>query len=738
MGKNKRKAELPADGGSKPNKRNTPVKEKKQVKLDNLNWQKVEFSGQLDDYEGFFGLEEVDDVEIVREGDLVTFKSAATGDEVVEANNADETMQNDEDDGDSWNGFSDDDEEMEDVDENSEELDEDDEDNDEGMDAENQPRKQNMKPKSIGNGSFKHLDEVALGEDEELDSADLAEWEAVGISPDMQKALAGLKFTKPTPVQVSSIPLILDGRDVVAKAETGSGKTLAFGIPIIEKFLERSDLVSKGGAKAHDGAWALIISPTRELAHQIGRHLEALCQSGTFEAPRIAIVTGGLSVHKQERVLTTADIVVATPGRIADVMNSAKEDIMHRLRGVKYLVLDEADRLMSGGRIFSEYKEVATLIADISRRDEKDSRPEARQTLLFSATFDRVLQSKLGQNKFQRMGAKKYEDETLDWLKSNFKFYDEQGPQWIDLNRGNQVATGIKEGMVECGSMEKDLYLYAVLMLHLRTRTLVFLNSISAVKRVTPFLQALGLPAQTLHSNMMQKARLRTIEKFTSTESSILIATDVAARGLDIPGVELVVHYHLPRKADMYVHRSGRTARGSNTGASIILCCPEEIGGLKRLISRVHETRGPGSKYSMQVIDIDRKVVARLKPRATIAKKIADVGLAKEKGGSEDQFFREAAEELGVEYDSEELDKPGRGKQARGNARKKKQRQDKTVSKDQMAIWKAELKQLLGQRVNVGVSERYLAQGVVDIDVLLRGETGNFLGAARSIDLGVV
>jgi ATP-dependent RNA helicase DDX24/MAK5 len=273
-------------------------------------------------------------------------------------------------------------------------------------------------------------------------------------------------------------------------------------------------------------------------------------------------------------------------------------------------------------------------------------------------------------------------------------------------------------------------------MLHPRTRTLVFFNSISAVRRVTPFLQNLELPAQSLHSNMAQKARLRAIEKFTSAESSILIATDVAARGLDIAGVQLIIHYHLPRTAEMYVHRSGRTARGESIGSSIILCSPEENAGVKRLVGQVHEHRGPAaSKYAMQVIDIDRRIVSRLKPRVTLAKKIADVGVAKEKGRSDDQFFRDAAEELGVEYDSEEMDKLGGGKHGRGNERKQRERQDRAVSKPQLAAWKQELKQLLDQRVNVGVSERYLAQGVVNVNDLLKGGKGEFLGTAKGINL---
>jgi len=212
---------------------------------------------------------------------------------------------------------------------------------------------------------------------------------------------------------------------------------------------------------------------------------------------------------------------------------------------------------------------------------------------------------------------------------------------------------------------------------------------------------------------MAQKARMKSIERFSS-KPSILVATDVAARGLDISGVQLVVHYHVPRAADMYVHRSGRTARANMTGSSILICAPEESQGVRRLIAK---TQG-----YLRTVDLDRKVVARLKPRVVLAKKIADSALAKEKKG--DDELKKMAEELGVDYDSEEFEKGGKG-----SGRKKKEKEARAMTKGEVGALRAELNALLSHRVNVGVSERYLTG--VDVNELLKG--GDWLGKVEGI-----
>ena len=291
-----------------------------------------------------------------------------------------------------------------------------------------------------------------------------------------------------------------------------------------------------------------------------------------------------------------------------------------------------------------------------------------------------------------------------------------------------------------------------MLLYHPNRRTLIFTNSISSVRRVTPLLQNLGLPAANLHSQMAQKARLRSIERFTASETtssspSILVATDIAARGLDIPSVDLVIHYHLPRAADTYVHRSGRTARSGTSGKSILLCAPSEVPGVRRLVAKVHartskSTTTATPRGQMRTLDLNRRVVARLAPRVRLAKKIADSMLAKEKAGKDDVWLREAADDLGLEWDSDtmEVGTQGIGRKGRGTGRVKREKEARSLTKAELAVLKAELKAELGERINVGVSETYITGGAVDIDALLRerdgGEgSGSFLGKVEGIGL---
>ena len=592
----------------------------------------------------------------------------------------------------------------------------------------------------------------ALEADGSEEGTDVSAWEELDLSPDTLSALSKMGFARPTPIQSAAIPEILAGHDVVGKASTGSGKTIAFGIPILESWIDAYGELAVDEEKVSRPPTALILSPTRELAHQLTEHITTLCQ-GLSNAPYVAAVTGGLSVQKQQRQLAKADIVIGTPGRLWEVMSGSKE-LTASFKGIKFLVIDEADRLLTEGH----FKEAEEILSALDRQEDPDEDDEerlpARQTLVFSATFHKGLQQKLvGKGKQGLMD----ESESMEYLLKKLNFREDK-PKFVDVNPVSQMAEKLKEGMVECAGTEKvcqlhkvsnhsltsfqDLYLYALLLYHPNQRTLIFTNSIHSVRRLTPMLQTLDLPAIALHSQMAQKARMRSIERFSSPKStsSILVATDVAARGLDIGGVQLVIHYHLPRAADMYVHRSGRTARAEASGTSILICAPEEVVGMRRLVAKVHAQNaivggGNKSKYYMRSLDMDRKVVARLKPRVTLAKKIADSALAKERKGHDDDWVKNAAEELGVDYDSEEFEASGGGRKGRGTGRKLKEKEARALTKGELGALRGELKSLLAQRVNVGVSERYLTAGTVDINELLKGVKGDFLGKVDGIGM---
>lgn len=756
---------------------------KKPVKLDNLPWKDVDMPDRMDDYEGFFGLEEIDDVEVIR--DDATGKVSYISHHEAVGGESDEYPS----DGEEFAGFGDEELDVPEpasVPADEVELKKSGEEKDvpepvtvpadevkvkkDKKEKEKKEKKAKAEPKTkeqqsaaekavipAASGAFQRLQES-----DETEDVDISAWLPLRLSPDTMSALAKLKFTKPSNIQSAAIPEILAGHDVIGKASTGSGKTLAFGIPILERFLEHRAKQSKG---EHKWPLALILSPTRELAHQLGDHLEALCSSGISWGPRIATITGGLSVHKQQRQLKEADIIIGTPGRLWEVISDG-HGLIDALGHLQFLVVDEADRLLSEG----QFKEVSDILDVLDRQviNSEDAEPSSgvpqakaskeneRQTLVFSATFDKGLQKKLsGKAKPSSGGDLLSNKESLEFLLKKLNFREET-PKFIDVNPVHQMATGLKEGMIECAGTEKDLYLYTLLLHYRQARTLVFCNSISAVKRILPFLQHLELPVQALHSGMVQKQRLRSVERFRenkpgATSANILVATDVAARGLDIQDVSLVVHYHLPRTADTYVHRSGRTARAGQKGSSILICGPEEVNGVRRLIANVHAktavsheenaTVAAKQGYYIRSLDMDRRIVSRLRERAQLAKKLADMNTSKMKRSKEDDFLRSAAEELGVDYDSEEFEKEAPGKRGRGAGRKKKEKEAANMSKGEAAGLRAELKNLLRQRVNVGVSEKYLTSGSVDIDELLRqkelgeGKTGEFLGGAGGLGL---
>lgn len=443
------------------------------VRLDELEWKEVSMPDRMDDYEGFFGLEEIDDVEVVKSADdgKVSFrrtegsKSNSKRGNAMEANNGarDIIVAEGEADnvstGDEWTGFSD---------EGSEEG--------HGAVPKTVPGKQKKQriteaqkdedgdSDGIASGTLDGLGDVpfqGLLEDEALDEeADTSAWSSLRLSPETLSALSELKFFQPTPIQAAAIPEILAGHDVIGKASTGSGKTLAFGIPILERYLE-SDSASnrktaKDGAQQHPPL-ALILSPTRELAHQLTAHLTALCSSGTFDGPSIATLTGGLSLQKQQRLLSKADIVIGTPGRLWEVISEG-HGVIKWLKKIKFLVVDEADRLLSEGH----FKEVEEILNALDRVDDDDDNEmetdakegdEGRQTLVFSATFHKGLQQRLA-GKGRPGGDLMDKRESMEYLLKKLNFREEK-PKFIDVNPVSQMASGLKEGIVECAGTEK-------------------------------------------------------------------------------------------------------------------------------------------------------------------------------------------------------------------------------------------------------------------------------------------
>lgn len=746
------------------------------LKLDELKWSEVTLPDQLDDYEGFFGLDEIEGVDVVRDNESGRTSYAVAEGTVsqLEKKNVTSSFAGESgEDKDEWSGISEDDEPATSKPSSSLKEKKSKKRKDEKLDRRanvknEQPDVKRVRStrddKEVGDAELPPTSNQSafdiLEDDSENDGADVSAWQELGLSAEVLHSLSKLNFAEPTAIQAAVIPEIMAGVDLIGKAPTGSGKTLAFGLPLIASWLsERRGKSSQD--KDGKAPIALIMLPTRELAHQIETHLKAVCEHLDGEKPRIATLTGGLSIQKQRRLLTTADIVVATPGRLWEVVSEG-HGVLALLQQIQYLVLDEADRLLSEGH----FKELEQTLEALDRviDDQQDSEVPSttkaplpdRQTLVFSATFSKGLQHKLA--KTQKSHSKDRDDKTnptasMEYLiqKLNFRHTP---PKFIDVNPTSQMASNLREGVLECATgTDKDLYLYTTLLHHPTTRTLVFVNSISAVRRLVPFLRYLNIDAHPLHSQMPQKSRLRSIERFSGVSSTkkpvatpptgkgaVLVATDVAARGLDVRGVALILHYHLPRAADTYVHRSGRTARAGASGTSIIVCAPEEASGVRRLVAQVHASNRRSRKVvtaGLKTLSLDARLLGRLKPRATLAKQIADAELAREKKRGEEGWMREAADDLGVDLAEEDFDGDEGGKKG-GRGRKRKEMEKEAVGLTASALRdaKGHLRDLLNTRVNAGFSERYLTNGGVDVHRLLKeghGAGGELLGVSSGL-----
>lgn len=645
------------------------ARQNKIIKADQLMWKPVDIPDNLGDYSGFFGLEELEGVDVR----MVNGKA-----EFISKNSDAEGSDNEE-----FEGFEEDDD-MEDPEVaqleqlKSEKIGKDGKNKIVKNDKNDKKSKKNEKKdkadakekeeRKVVELTPEEKEEIAK-EDEKAnlvafsaldmplpddDDINLPQWKSVPLSAFTLSGLQTLGFKLPTPIQNSAIPLALEGKDVIGKATTGSGKTLAYGIPILEKYISKlSEIKATRQNKDVPAPAGIIFAPTRELAHQVLDHLNNIAKYAPLAQNGIVSVTGGLSVQRQERVLSYGPgIIVATPGRFLDLIEK-NEEFCKRMAMTDIIVLDEADRLLQDGH-FEEFERILELLG--KSRDKSTS--WRWQTLVFSATFSRDLFYKLdknGRSKGKGPTGLINNDEILQLLHQKLKFKDPK-PSLCDANPKEIVSGQITEALVECGAAERDLYLYYFVLMYPGS-TLVFANSVESVRRLVPLLENLKIPAFSIHSAMIQKQRMRALERFNEAtqknKSAVLVATDVAARGLDIPNIDHVAHYHLPRSADTYIHRSGRTARAGKEGVSVMFCSPQEASGpfkkLRKLVASSAESGKFNAKADVKLLPIEYDVVTQLRDRVTLASKLAASTMSNTATRKENSWLKEAAEDLGFD-----------------------------------------------------------------------------------------
>ena len=353
---------------------------------------------------------------------------------------------------------------------------------------------------------------------------------ALGLSPAVSDPLARLGYETPTPVQTQAIPLVLSGVDLLARAQTGTGKTAAFGLPMIDRLSPRR--AAEGRAKPR----GLVLVPTRELASQVHRALATYAASSHV---RVTAIFGGVAMGPQLQALRRGtDIIVATPGRLIDHLDRRTVD----LSAIEVLTLDEADRMLDMGFLPALRRVVAALT-------------RGRQTLLFSATLsDAVIR-----------------------LSTEFT----QNPSRVDVSAGHVVAPTVKHQVHHVALDRKRDVLAEILTKEGEPQALVFCRTKRGANRVGEDLEHRGVRAGVIHGNKSQSARSRALHDFKTGRVRVLVATDLAARGLDIAQLPLVVNFDLPLVADDYVHRVGRTGRAGREGRAVSLVSAADSGLLR-------------------------------------------------------------------------------------------------------------------------------------------------------------
>ena len=385
----------------------------------------------------------------------------------------------------------------------------------------------------------------------------MSNFQSLGLSPSLTNALDHAGLERPTPIQTQSIPLAIQGHDILGLAQTGTGKTLAFGLPMVH------NLLADAGVPEPKSVRALVLVPTRELAKQVAENISPLVRGSRL---LVSTVVGGQSINRQMAALKRGtDILIATPGRLIDLMDRGAVN----LSTVRYLVLDEADQMLDIGFIHA-----------LRRIAPKLGTP--RQSMLFSATM-----------------SKQMEELSRSYLTN---------PKRVQVAAHGQTADKVQQVMQFISVDEKPKRLRDILSEDMAALTLVFSRTKHGAEKMTRKLIAEGYNAASIHGNKSQGQRERAIRDFRAGKVTVLVATDVAARGLDIPDVARVINYDLPSVAESYVHRIGRTARAGRSGVAISFCSPEDqkyIRDIEKLVGRSfagsdmkphHTAKGAGSK----------------------------------------------------------------------------------------------------------------------------------------------
>jgi ATP-dependent RNA helicase RhlE len=365
-------------------------------------------------------------------------------------------------------------------------------------------------------------------------------FETLGLSAELLRAVSEQGYTQPTPVQSNAIPVILSGKDILAGAQTGTGKTAGFTLPMLQRLSEKP--APKGGRPVR----ALVLTPTRELAAQVA---ESVTTYGKHLPLDSAVIFGGVKINPQiQQLRRGVDILVATPGRLLDHVSQKTVDLSQ----VEILVLDEADRMLDMGFIHDIRKVLALL-----------PKNGARQNLLFSATFSEEIK-RLAEGLLNR-------------------------PELIEVARRNTTAERIEQLVHPVDKARKRELLSHMIGARNWRQVLVFTRTKHGANRLAQQLEKDGLSAAAIHGNKSQGARTRALAGFKSGEVRVLVATDIAARGLDIDQLPHVVNYELPNVPEDYVHRIGRTGRAGNEGQAVSLVCVDELKLLRdieRLLKR--------------------------------------------------------------------------------------------------------------------------------------------------------